>query len=116
MSEKTGEMKGKAKEMKGEIKGKAKELEGEIKGKAKEAEGKIKGKIKRWWNLDIILLFLTKYIIEISTKTVIKNRQVQKYSILVFSITWALLESSWLTLLMREIGKCKCKILIKDNK
>ena len=45
MSEKTGEIKGKAKEMKGEIKGKAKEMEGELKGKTKEAEGKIKGKI-----------------------------------------------------------------------
>ena len=33
MSEKTGEIKGKAKEMKGELKGKAKEAEGKIKGK-----------------------------------------------------------------------------------
>jgi len=46
MSEKTGEIKGKAKEMKGEIKGKAKKMEGEIKGKAKEIEGEMKGKAK----------------------------------------------------------------------
>ena len=45
LGEKTGELKGKTKELKGELKGKAKETEGEIKGKAKEAEGKLKGKL-----------------------------------------------------------------------
>ena len=45
MGEKTGEIKGKAKEIKGELKGKTKEIKGELKGKAKETEGKLKGKL-----------------------------------------------------------------------
>lgn len=47
MGEKTGEIKGKSKEIEGEVKGKVKEVEGEIKGKTKEVEGKIKGKLSK---------------------------------------------------------------------